>query len=274
MSVCVVTYSLHDLRTYGFCVALYFTIYHLKNQQKALNFVIMKIINKLQGEIMTSLRFQSVFDIIGPVMIGPSSSHTAGAVRIGKIVSSIFNDEPTEVEFQLFNSFAKTYRGHGTDLALVAGILGMDTDDPEIPNSLEIAHKRGIKIVWTIQKDSNAPHPNTTKITIKNDHKTISVTGVSIGGGNIQVTELNGFSVSLSMNTPTIIIVHQDVPGMIAHVTEALSRYNINIAQMNVTREKAGEKAIMIIEVDSRSCEEAIDEIRNIPHLHNVNFFK
>ena len=127
---------------------------------------------------MTSLRFQSVFDIIGPVMIGPSSSHTAGAVRIGKIVSSIFNDEPTEVEFQLFNSFAKTYRGHGTDLALVAGILGMETDDPEIPNSLEIAHKRGIKIVWTIQKDSNAPHPNTTKITVKNDRKAISVTGV------------------------------------------------------------------------------------------------
>ena len=142
---------------------------------------------------MKSLRFQSVFDIIGPVMIGPSSSHTAGAVRIGKIVSSIFDDTPTEVEFQLFNSFAKTYRGHGTDLALVAGILGMDTDDPEIPNSLEIAHKRGIKIVWTIQKDSNAPHPNTTKITVKNAHKTISVTGISIGGGNIQVTELNGF---------------------------------------------------------------------------------
>ncbi|KAA0964623.1 L-serine ammonia-lyase, iron-sulfur-dependent, subunit beta [Streptococcus cristatus] len=223
---------------------------------------------------MKSLKFQSVFDIIGPVMIGPSSSHTAGAVRIGKIVSSIFDDTPTEVEFQLFNSFAKTYRGHGTDLALVAGILGMDTDDPEIPNSLEIAHKRGIKIVWTIQKDSNVPHPNTTKITVKNDYKTISVTGVSIGGGNIQVTELNGFSVSLSMNTPTIIIVHQDVPGMIAHVTEALSRYNINIAQMTVTREKAGEKAIMIIEVDSRSCEEAIEEIRKIPHLHNVNFFK
>ena len=206
---------------------------------------------------MKSLRFQSVFDIIGPVMIGPSSSHTAGAVRIGKIVSSIFDDTPTEVEFQLFNSFAKTYRGHGTDLALVAGILGMDTDDPEIPNSLEIAHKRGIKIVWTIQKDSNAPHPNTTKITVKNAHKTIS-----------------GFAVSLNMNTPTIIIVHQDIPGMIALVTEALSRYGINIAQMNVTREKAGEKAIMIIEVDSRNCDEAIEEIRKIPHLHNVNFFK
>ena len=223
---------------------------------------------------MNSLKFQSVFDIIGPVMIGPSSSHTAGAVRIGKIVSSIFDDKPTEVEFQLFNSFAKTYQGHGTDLALVAGILGMNTDDPKIPNSLEIAHQRGIKIIWTIQKDSNAPHPNTAKITIKNDRKTISVTGISIGGGNIQVTELNGFSVSLSMNTPTIIIVHQDIPGMIAHVTEALSRYHINIAQMNVTRAKADEKAILIIEVDSRSCDKAVEEIRKIPHLHNVNYFK
>ena len=223
---------------------------------------------------MNSLKFQSVFDIIGPVMIGPSSSHTAGAVRIGKIVSSIFGEDPTEVEFQLFNSFAQTYRGHGTDLALVAGILGMDTDDPRISNSLEIAHERGIRIVWSIQKESNAPHPNTTTITVKNDHKTISVTGISIGGGNIQVTELNGFAISLNMNTPTIIIVHQDVPGMIAHVTEALSRYDINIAQMNVTREKAGEKAIMIIEVDSRNCDEAIELIRQIPHLHNVNFFQ
>lgn len=107
---------------------------------------------------------------------------------------------------------AKTHRGHGTDLALVAGILGMDTDDPRIPDSLKIAHERGIRIVWSIQKESNAPHPNTTTITVKNDHKTISVTGISIGGGNIQVTELNGFMISLNMNTPTIIIVHQDVP--------------------------------------------------------------
>lgn len=223
---------------------------------------------------MKHLRFQSVFDIIGPVMIGPSSSHTAGAVRIGKIVSSIFGEEPTEVEFQLFNSFAKTYRGHGTDVALVAGILGMDTDDERIPNSLDIARERGIKVYWKVNKDGNTPHPNTTRIIIKNAHKSLSATGVSIGGGNIQVTELNGFAVNLNMNTPTIIIVHQDVPGMIAHVTEALAEYNINIAQMNVTREKAGEKAIMIIEVDSRQCEEAVEKIAQIPHLHNVNFFK
>lgn len=222
---------------------------------------------------MKNLKFQSVFDIIGPVMIGPSSSHTAGAVRIGKIVSSIFGEAPTEVEFQLFHSFAKTYRGHGTDLALVAGILGMETDDPRIPQSLDIARERGIKVYWKVNKDSNTPHPNTTRIIIKNEHKTISATGISIGGGNIQVTELNGFAVNLNMNTPTIIIVHQDVPGMIAHVTEVLSEYDINIAQMNVTREKAGEKAIMIIEVDSRQCEDAMQKIETIPHLHNVNFF-
>ncbi|WP_105151942.1 L-serine ammonia-lyase, iron-sulfur-dependent subunit beta, partial [Streptococcus suis] len=137
---------------------------------------------------MTNLKFQSVFDIIGPVMIGPSSSHTAGAVRIGKIVSSIFGDKPTEVEFQLYNSFAKTYRGHGTDVALVAGILGMDTDDPRIPDSLDIARERGIKVYWRVNKDdSNTPHPNTTRIIIKNEKKSISATGVSIGGGNIQV---------------------------------------------------------------------------------------
>ena len=222
---------------------------------------------------MNNLRFQSVFDIIGPVMIGPSSSHTAGAVRIGKIVSSIFGEEPTEVEFQLYNSFAKTYRGHGTDVALVAGILGMDTDDPRIPDSLDIARERGVKVYWRVNKDSNAPHPNTTRIVIKNQTKSLSATGVSIGGGNIQVTELNGFAVNLNMNTPTIIIVHQDVPGMIAHVTEILSNYTINIAQMNVTREQAGEKAIMIIEVDSRQCQEAVKEIQQIPNLYNVNFF-
>ena len=121
---------------------------------------------------MKNLKFQSVFDIISPVMVGPSSSHTAGAVRIGKIVSAIFGDAPTEVEFQLFNSFAKTYRGHGTDVALVAGILGMETDDPDIPHALDIAHENGIKVYWKINKDSKAPHPNTTRITLKNATKT------------------------------------------------------------------------------------------------------
>lgn len=222
---------------------------------------------------MKNLKFQSVFDIIGPVMIGPSSSHTAGAVRIGKVVHSIFGEIPDSVTFALFNSFAKTYQGHGTDKALVAGIMGMDTDDPNIKNSLEIAHQRGIKIYWEILKDSNAPHPNTAKITVKKGNRSMNITGISIGGGNIQVTELNGFSVSLSMNTPTLIVVHQDVPGMIAKVTDSLSKHGINIAQMTVTRESQGQKAIMIIEVDSRDCQKCVQEIEDIPNLYNVNFF-
>lgn len=223
---------------------------------------------------MTLLRFQSVFDIIGPVMIGPSSSHTAGAVRIGKLIHSIFGKEPKEVTFHLYNSFAKTYQGHGTDRALVAGIMGMDTDNPDIKNSLEIAHKKGIRIYWEILKEGVAPHPNTVKIEVKDaENHSMSLTGISIGGGNIEVTELNGFAVTLQMNTPTIIVVHQDVPGMIAKVTDILSDCNINIAQMNVTREKAGQKAIMIIEVDSRDCQDAVKAIEHIPNLYNVNYF-
>ncbi|EIQ82967.1 UNVERIFIED_CONTAM: L-serine ammonia-lyase, iron-sulfur-dependent subunit beta [Streptococcus canis] len=222
---------------------------------------------------MNTQKFQSVFDIIGPVMIGPSSSHTAGAVRIGRVVHSIFGEIPDEVTFHLYNSFAKTYQGHGTDKALVAGIMGMDTDNPDIKHSMEIAYQKGIKIYWDILKDSNAPHPNTVKISVKKGDKSMSVTGVSIGGGNIQVTELNGFSVSLSMNTPTIITVHQDIPGMIAKVTDILSSNDINIATMTVTRESAGEKAIMIMEVDSRECQEVVKLIAKIPNIHNVNFF-
>lgn len=222
---------------------------------------------------MRNLKFKSVFDIMGPVMIGPSSSHTAGAVRIGKIVHSIFGEQPTEVDFHLYQSFAKTYQGHGTDLALVAGILGMDTNDARIPQSLELADKAGIKIFWHIHKDEKADHPNTALISIKSDTKQMTIKGISIGGGNIQVTELNGFDIALNMNTPTFIIVHQDVPGMIARVTECLSSHQINIAQMNVTRENAGDQAIMIIEVDSHDATQALAEIRDIPHLYNVNFF-
>jgi L-serine dehydratase len=222
---------------------------------------------------MENLQYKSVFEIIGPVMIGPSSSHTAGACRIGKIVRTIFGEQPETCDIYLYESFAKTYRGHGTDIALVGGLLGMDPDDKQLRASLKIAHESGMEVAFIPNKRDKAAHPNTARLVVKKGERTMSITGISIGGGSIQVTELNGFDISLSMGVPTFIIVHQDVPGMIAQVTEILLKHNINIAQMNVTRAAKGEKAIMIIEVDTPHVDDACAEIKAIPNLHNVNFF-
>ncbi|MDR2833874.1 MAG: L-serine ammonia-lyase, iron-sulfur-dependent subunit beta [Streptococcaceae bacterium] len=222
---------------------------------------------------MENLRYKSVFDIIGPVMIGPSSSHTAGAARIGKIVRSIFGEQPDSVDIHLYESFAKTYRGHGTDIALVGGILGMDPDDARLRESLKLAHEAGVEVAFIPHKEDRAEHPNTARLVVKKGERVLSVTGISIGGGSISVTELNGFDISLSMGSPTFIIVQQDVPGVVAQVTACLSAHHINIAKMNVTREAKGEKAIMIIEVDTKNVDDAYDQIRKIPYLDNVNFF-
>ncbi|WP_125566446.1 L-serine ammonia-lyase, iron-sulfur-dependent subunit beta [Companilactobacillus insicii] len=223
---------------------------------------------------MGELRFNSVFDIIGPVMVGPSSSHTAGAARIGKVVHDIFGEKPEKITIDLYESFAKTYRGHGTDVAIVAGLLGMKPDDPRLADSLKIAYEDGIKVAF-VPKSDKVDHPNTTKITmIKGDHK-LTVTGISIGGGNIQISEINGFKISLSMGTPTYITVHQDVAGMITKVTQAFTKRNINIGTMTVTRESKGEKAIMIIEVDDKQDQkEILKELRSLKYMDNVTFFE
>lgn len=223
---------------------------------------------------MENLRYKSVFDIIGPVMIGPSSSHTAGAARIGKIVRSIFGELPEKLEIHLYESFAKTYKGHGTDVALVAGVLGMDPDDKRLRNAPVLAAEAGMQVSYVPHKEDKAAHPNTARLIAKKGERIMSVTGISIGGGMIQVTELNGFDISLSMGNPTFVIVHQDVPGMIARVSTVLSSHDINVAQMNVTREAKGEKAIMILEVDTRNVDSVLDEMKKIPMLHDVNFFK
>ncbi|WP_172497070.1 L-serine ammonia-lyase, iron-sulfur-dependent subunit beta [Enterococcus faecalis] len=221
---------------------------------------------------MEELRFNSVFDIIGPVMIGPSSSHTAGAARIGKVVRSIFGQQPDSVDIYLYESFAKTYRCHGTDIALVGGLLGMEPDDEQLANSLEIAYEQGMEVCF-IPKSEKADHPNSVKIVVSSGDRKLSVTGISIGGGNIQISELNGFKLSLSMGTPTFIVVHQDVPGMIAKVTNILSASDINISTMTVTRESKGEKAIMIIEVDQAEVGDIVMQLAEIPHIYSVNYF-
>lgn len=220
---------------------------------------------------MEQLKYRSVFDIIGPIMVGPSSSHTAGAARIGKIVRSIFGEQPDSVDILLYESFAKTYRGHGTDIALVGGLLGMEPDDARLADSLKIAYEKEIEVLF-VPKKEKAEHPNMVKMILtKGSHK-LSVTGISIGGGNIQISELNGFKISLTLGTPTYVIVHQDVPGMIAKVTNLLSEAQINIGTMTVTREAVGDKAIMIIEVDQRN-DQLAQQIKVLPHVYSAAYF-
>ena len=221
---------------------------------------------------MPDVRFHSVFDIIGPVMVGPSSSHTAGAARIGKVVRDIFGEAPETITIYLYESFAKTYRGHGTDVALVAGLLGMAPDDPHLPESMKLAYDQGIKVSF-VPKSDKVDHPNTAHIVLqKGDHR-LSVTGVSIGGGNIQITEINGFKISLSMGQPTYITIHEDVPGMIAQVTKIFSDAGINIGTMTVTRESKGEQAIMIIETDDYQ-DDILAKLKQLPHMVNVTYFE
>ena len=221
---------------------------------------------------MPDVRFHSVFDIIGPVMVGPSSSHTAGAARIGKVVRDIFGEAPETITIYLYESFAKTYRGHGTDVALVAGLLGMAPDDPHLPESMKLAYDQGIKVSF-VPKSDKVDHPNTAHIVLqKGDHR-LAVTVVSIGGCNIQITEINGFKISLSMGQPTYITIHEDVPGMIAQVTKIFSDAGINIGTMTVTRESKGEQAIMIIETDDYQ-DDILAKLKQLPHMVNVTYFE
>lgn len=216
-------------------------------------------------------QYNSVFDIIGPVMIGPSSSHTAGAARIGKVIRRILGEQPTSVDIYLYESFAKTYRGHGTDIALVGGLLGMEPDDDRLSQSLKIAHEKGMEVAF-IPKIEKADHPNQVKMVLKTNDRTMTCTGISIGGGAIQISELNGFKINLDFSTPTYITFHQDKPGVVANVTRLLSERQINISTMTLTREAKGEKAMMIIEVDNR-VDGLLDSLRKIEHIDAVDFF-
>lgn len=214
------------------------------------------------------MREYSAFDILGPIMIGPSSSHTAGAARLGKIARIIAGEGIKTVRFFLHGSFATTYKGHGTDKALVAGILGMNPWDENLRNSMEIAKENNIEIEF-IPTDLGDVHPNTVKTVItKKDGKIVQVVGSSIGGGNIIVTEVDGDKLEFTGAYPTILINHTDVPGMVAKVTSVLFQYEINIAFMRVYRTSGkGSAAAMVFEVDDCISQDIINAINNIPNV-------
>lgn len=205
-----------------------------------------------------------VFDIVGPIMIGPSSSHTAGAVRLGLMARKILGEKVLKAGIQLHGSFAQTYRGHGTDKALIAGILGFAPDDERIVSALNIAKNQGVAYSFQTIKLEDA-HPNTAIIHLTGETGRVAkVCGASVGGGNIMITNINGYAVELTGEYPALITIHHDKPGVITQVTKILARYAMNIAFMRVSRQNRGESAMMIMELDDEPADEVIDDCANV----------
>lgn len=212
----------------------------------------------------------SAFDILGPIMIGPSSSHTAGAARLGKIAAIIAGGNIKTVEFLLHGSFAKTYRGHGTDRALAAGILGMDPWDERLRDALDIAEEKEVSMSFKEIHIEDA-HPNTVKFVITDLNGVITeVVGASIGGGSIVITQVDGEEIEFTGEYPTLIIKHKDVPGVVSNVTTLMYSENINIAFMKVFRGSKGQKATMIFETDNIIPEELIKKIGRLGYVSSI----
>ena len=208
-----------------------------------------------------------VFDIVGPVMIGPSSSHTAGAARIGRIAYALLGEKAVRADIRLHGSFAKTYKGHGTDKALVAGIMGMKPDDPRIRKSLELAKEQGLEVSIRPEFFENA-HPNTALIILIGESGgQVRVQGASVGGGNILITEVNRMPVEITGQYATLIVLHRDAPGTIAQVTELIASLGVNICNFRLSREQKGGTAVMTIEVDGQVGKELNACIRQLPNV-------
>ncbi len=214
----------------------------------------------------------NLFDILGPVMVGPSSSHTAGAARIGLIARQLFGQQPDKATVHLHGSFAATGKGHGTDKALIAGLLGMKPDDLRIPRSFEIADEVGMEFTIT-PKDLRDAHPNTAEVIMEcNNGKKMTIQAYSIGGGRIRVSKLDGMDVNFSGESNTLIERNIDKPGCITEVAAALSSKGINIATMQLFRQARGGVAVMIVETDQVVPKEVLEEIEKKEAILSVTF--
>lgn len=193
----------------------------------------------------------SVFDMIGPVMIGPSSSHTAGVVRIAKAAIKVLGGTPDNSEITFYNSFARTYEGHGSDRAILAGLMDFETDDKRIKESIEIAAQKGLKYHFKSVGNASTLHPNSIRLNLTKGNKQIEVLGESKGGGIINIAEVNGFKADFSANLHTIIIFADDVKGSVAFIANVIAHDDCNIATMSVSRKGKNDMACLVIEMDS-----------------------
>ncbi|GAB6137956.1 L-serine ammonia-lyase, iron-sulfur-dependent subunit beta [Halanaerobaculum tunisiense] len=212
----------------------------------------------------------SAFNTLGPIMVGPSSSHTAGAVRIGNLAKEIVGNKLKEIKIYLHGSFKETYHGHGTDKALIGGLLGFSTENDLIKRSFEIAKEQGIQFEF-YPIDLDNVHPNTLKLEITDSNKNkTTIVASSIGGGSVVVTKLNNIKVELKGEYYTLITRHQDQPGMIAKISKILQEYDLNIAKMKVLREKKGSLATAIIDLDQKIKDHILELIAKIPQIKSI----
>lgn len=213
----------------------------------------------------------SILDVMGPVMVGPSSSHTAGTARLGRVAHEILGEEPVAVEFHLHPPLASTYRGHGSDFALVGGSIGLNVDDPRIPEAIRIAEQMGVEVAFS-EEDLGDVHPNTVRIVIKGKTREAEVIGSSIGGGVIEVFQINGFQARFKGDSPTLLLFYRDRPGMISEVTAIIAEEAINIASLYCSRKQRGKDAFMQIDVDSPVSDEAISRICSMKDMREAKY--
>lgn len=217
------------------------------------------------------MSFISVFDVLGPNMVGPSSSHTAGAAVIAFLAQKMLNGPLTKVDFTLYGSFAKTYHGHGTDRALLGGIMGFATDDMRIRDSFSIARERNLEFSFTENNQETEVHPNTVDIAMTNAAgQTMTIRGESLGGGKVRIVRINQVAVDFTGEYSAVIVIHQDTPGVVAHITKSLSDRNVNIAFMRLFRENKGQIAYTIVESDGRLPEDISTALYQNINVHDV----
>jgi len=214
----------------------------------------------------------SVFDMIGPIMIGPSSSHTAGVVRIGRTARKLVGGQPDQADIIFYNSFARTYEGHGSDRAVIAGLLDFRTDDKRIKEALEIAPKEGLKFTFRSIANASALHPNTIRLNLRKGDKEVEVLGESKGGGVINIAEVDGFKADFSASLHTLIITAGDVKGSIAFISDVLAHDDCNIATMSVSRKGRNDIACLVIEMDSGLKPITLEYLRSLNWIKDVTY--
>lgn len=213
----------------------------------------------------------SILDVMGPVMVGPSSSHTAGTARLGRVAREILDEDPVRVHFFLHPPLATTYRGHGSDFALVGGAIGLNVDDPRIPEAIRIAEQMGVDIQFS-EEDLGDVHPNSVRIEIHGKDREAEIVGSSIGGGVIEVFKINGFQTRFKGDSPTLLLFYRDRPGMISEATKVIAEEGINIASLSCSRKQRGKDAFMQIDVDSPISDQALQRIRSLADVDEARY--